>query len=303
MPNAVSVKVSSEALSVRLNDGRTVSVPVERYPRLAHATKRERANWRLIGRGHGIHWEEIDEDISVEGLLAGRRSTESKSSIKKWLRARSEPKFRHWKGKDYGKTNDLGLPTTLLILGESHYGDPKEWDRWDRQTTVRVVREYCEEVHYPFFTKTMRTVLGPDVPVDTSGQRTRFFESVAFYNYVQSSVGDKPYIPPKEEMWVEAASPFHATWKSLRPTHILVCGWRLWDNIPSEAVWSRPLEDLVGWFDLVDFPRTRRPPKSILGYYHHSEGRSVVLAIPHPSRISYAWHPVVKRFLEYPVPL
>jgi len=300
MPNAVSVKVSKEALSVRLSDGRTVSVPVERYPRLAHATTRERANWRLIGRGHGIHWEEIDEDISVEGLLAGRRSTESKSSMEKWLRARSEPKCRPWKGRGYRKTNDFGLPAKLLILGESHYGDPSEWDR---QTTVRVIREYCEEGGYPFFTKTMRTVLGSDAPAATSAQRTRFFESIAFCNYVQSSVGDKRYIPPTEEMWVEAAPPFHATWKSLRPTHILACGWRLWDIIPPEKFWTRPPEDLIGWFDLADFPRGGRTPESILGCYQHSEGRSVVLAIPHPSRISYAWHPVVKRFLEYSVPL
>lgn len=302
-PHAIGVDASGNALNVRLSDGGTVSIPVDRYPRLAYATKRERANWSLIGEGQGIHWEDIDEDISVEGLLAGKRSGESMSSFGRWLMARRQPKFQPWKGKGYGKSNNLGLPARLLILGESHYGNPKDWDRWDRQTTVRVVREYCEEVRYPFFKKTMRTVLGPDVPADTSGQRIQFFDSVAFYNYVQSSVGDKHYIPPTEEMWVEAAPPFHATCKSLRPTHILACGWRLWDNIPSDTVWTTPPEDLIDWFDLVDFPGDRRAPKSILGHYHHSKGRSVVLAIPHPSRISYAWHPVVKRFLEYPVSL
>ena len=189
IPNAISVEVSGKALSVKLSDGRTVSIPVDQYPRLAHATKQERANWRIIGRGHGIHWEDLDEDISVEGLLEGNRSGESRTSLMSWLLARHQPKFCPWKGEGYGKVNDLGLPANLLILGESHYGNPECRDRWNGQPTVGVVREYCEEGGYPFFTKIIRTVLGPDTPADTSEQRTRFFKSVAFYNYVQRSVG------------------------------------------------------------------------------------------------------------------
>jgi hypothetical protein len=85
IPNVVDIAVSDDTLSVELSDGRTVSVPLGWYPRLAHATQEERANWRIIGRGHGIHWEDIDEDISVAGLLTGRPSGESQSSFKKWL--------------------------------------------------------------------------------------------------------------------------------------------------------------------------------------------------------------------------
>ncbi len=85
IPNAVDVAVSDDTLSVELSDGRTISVPLSWYPRLTHATQEERANWRIIGRGHGIHWEDIDEDISIAGLLAGRPSGESQSSFKKWL--------------------------------------------------------------------------------------------------------------------------------------------------------------------------------------------------------------------------
>jgi|GEM_PF-207315 len=304
IPNAISVEVSGKALSVKLSDGRTVSIPVDQYPRLAYATKQERANWRIIGRGHGIHWEDLDEDISVEGLLAGNRSGESRNSLTRWLRARHQPKFHPWKEEGYGKVNDFGLPANLLILGESHYGNPGDWDRWNGQPTVGVVREYCEEGGYPFFTKIMRTVLGPDTPADTSEQRSGFFESVAFYNYVQCSVGSAPDIPPTQEMWDEAAAPFRTTLESLRPTHILACGMRLWDNMPgAEEVCSPPPESLVRWFDPIDFP-TRWPPESLLGYYRHSEGQSVVLAIHHPSWKRYqpsAWHPVVKRFLEYSV--
>jgi hypothetical protein len=89
LPKALDVTVSDETLFVELSDGRTISVPLAWYPRLLHATREERKNWRLIGKGHGIHWEAIDEDISVEGLLAGKLSGESQASLKKWLTARS----------------------------------------------------------------------------------------------------------------------------------------------------------------------------------------------------------------------
>jgi hypothetical protein len=74
---------------VDLRDGRTITVPLEWYPRLAHASTAERANWRLIGTGEGIHWPDLDEDISIEGLLAGRPSGESPASFQKWLARRS----------------------------------------------------------------------------------------------------------------------------------------------------------------------------------------------------------------------
>ncbi len=89
IPYAESVRVTKDALTVDLSDGRTISVPLGWYPRLMHATPNERKNWRLIGRGQGIHWEDIDEDISIEGLLAGRPSGESQKSFKKWLQART----------------------------------------------------------------------------------------------------------------------------------------------------------------------------------------------------------------------
>jgi hypothetical protein len=90
VPHAVSVLIDEDTLTVELDDGRTVSVPVAWYPRLFHASKEERGNWRLIGKGQGIRWENVDEDISVEGILAGRPSGESQSSLKKWLEARKK---------------------------------------------------------------------------------------------------------------------------------------------------------------------------------------------------------------------
>lgn len=86
---AQNVTVSADALTVELTDGRTISVPVSWYPRLEQATERERDAWELIGGGTGIHWAAVDEDISIDGLLAGKRSNESQESLRRWLSGRS----------------------------------------------------------------------------------------------------------------------------------------------------------------------------------------------------------------------
>lgn len=87
---AQSVSVSDDALVAELADGRTIAVPLAWFPRLAHGTPAERANRRLIGGGEGIHWPDLDEDISVESLLAGRRSGETQESLRRWLRQREQ---------------------------------------------------------------------------------------------------------------------------------------------------------------------------------------------------------------------
>ena len=86
---AENVRVSDDALIVDLSDGRTISVPLAWFPRLVHATTAERANWHRIGLGEGIHWPDLDEDISVRSLLAGRASDESQESLGRWLSARA----------------------------------------------------------------------------------------------------------------------------------------------------------------------------------------------------------------------
>ncbi len=90
VPDAVRVEVTDDTLSVDLSDGRSISVPLAWYPRLLHATPEERRRWRFVGGGEGIHWDDLDEDISVEGLLAGRPSAESQTSFKRWLAARGD---------------------------------------------------------------------------------------------------------------------------------------------------------------------------------------------------------------------
>jgi hypothetical protein len=85
---AQSVSVTDDTLAVDLSDGRTISVPLAWFPRLMRATQRERDKWRFVAGGEGIHWPDLDEDVSVEGLLAGRPSGESQSSFKRWLEKR-----------------------------------------------------------------------------------------------------------------------------------------------------------------------------------------------------------------------
>ena len=88
-PIATNVMLTDDTLTVDLNDGRTISVPIEWFPRLVHATAEERKSWRLIAGGEGIHWEAIDEDVSTTALLAGIPSGESQKSLRRWLSERS----------------------------------------------------------------------------------------------------------------------------------------------------------------------------------------------------------------------
>lgn len=85
---AQSVSVSEDTLTVEPSDGRSLSVPLAWYPRLVHGTREERSNWRLVGRGARVHWPALDEDLSVENLLAGRASGESQRSLKRRLSQR-----------------------------------------------------------------------------------------------------------------------------------------------------------------------------------------------------------------------
>ena len=103
---AQDVTVTVDTLTVDLTDGRTISVPIAWFPRLLHGSVSERNNWRFIAHGEGIHWTDLDEDISVDGLLVGQQSRESQSSLEKWLKARGET------GSSHHKTPNKGLQPT-----------------------------------------------------------------------------------------------------------------------------------------------------------------------------------------------
>lgn len=88
-PIAVAVEVTDEQLTIRLTDGRMITVPLEWYPRLAHATTKERNQYELLGHGSAIGWPALDEHLSVESLLAGRSSGENEESFRRWLASRA----------------------------------------------------------------------------------------------------------------------------------------------------------------------------------------------------------------------
>src|SRR5689334_3876731 len=86
---AQDIIITEDTLAVDLTDGRTISVPLVWYPRLLNGTEKERNNWRFIGDKEGIHWPDLDEDVSIENLLLGKPSGESQNSFKRWLEARA----------------------------------------------------------------------------------------------------------------------------------------------------------------------------------------------------------------------
>lgn len=84
-----NARVADDALIVDLSDGRVISVPLIWFPCLVHAVTKGRANRRLIGKGEGVHWPDLDEDISAENIILGRPSGESQLSLRRWLEERS----------------------------------------------------------------------------------------------------------------------------------------------------------------------------------------------------------------------
>src|SRR5262245_21493618 len=91
---AVGLILTNDELRINLVDGRTLGVPLLWFPRLVNGTANERKNWRFIGKGRGIHWPDLDEDISIANLLAGLPSRESQASFKKWLEVRALRRVR-----------------------------------------------------------------------------------------------------------------------------------------------------------------------------------------------------------------
>jgi len=88
-PLAVGVITAEETMTVHLADGRSIVIPLAWYPRLMHGSPAQRQHWQLLGNGYAIEWPDLDEHISVEGLIAGRRSGESQQSLARWLTARA----------------------------------------------------------------------------------------------------------------------------------------------------------------------------------------------------------------------
>lgn len=85
-----NVLIGDEMIEMELDDGRKISMPLKSFPRLFFGTDKERNNWRIVAKGEGVHWNDLDEDINVVDFVAGKPSSESKSSFSKWLRNREK---------------------------------------------------------------------------------------------------------------------------------------------------------------------------------------------------------------------
>ena len=90
IPEAQQIVITDDSLTVDLSDGRTISVPLAWYPRLLHGSDKERNNWRLTGGKQGIHWSDLDEDISIKNIILGQPSGESQKSLQRWLESRKD---------------------------------------------------------------------------------------------------------------------------------------------------------------------------------------------------------------------
>lgn len=117
-PRAVTLEITDEILTISLDDGRVVSVPISWYPRLSNALPEHRMVWVFIGGGHGIHWPELDEDISVVNVLLGQPSGEAARSFAKWKQGYQQKKIAE------PSAAPNGGPTTSLGNSEVMEGPP-----------------------------------------------------------------------------------------------------------------------------------------------------------------------------------
>ena len=203
--------------------------------------------------------------------------------------------FDPWRGELYGRPNDLGLPSRLLILGESHYGGPEEYRR---SLTKEVIEDQWSGHSHRYFTIVQRSVVGPSKEVDAKD----FWQSVAFCNFIQRLV-EKPGDRPDQHTWEEAAAPFRKILNCLEPTHMIVTGFELWDclrdfgpprdDVPEDEVAT--IRKLVP----VDPKIGNHERRGWLGRYRHGSGKCLAVKIEHASRASPTqWHPVIQNFLR-----
>ena len=134
--------------------------------------------------------------------------------------------FHPWVGANYGNSSLFGVP--FLILGESHYEWKEGVDTPDL-TRHLVAEEANDEWSYPYFTRIYKIVIGKE-PIAEG--RKLFWNSVAYYNYIQQVVGTRARQRPTWQMWQEAREPFIKMLQMIKPRCVLVLGEGLWKNLP-----------------------------------------------------------------------
>lgn len=204
--------------------------------------------------------------------------------------------FYPWKGRNFGRPNDLNLPNRLLLVGESHYGASAD----DQNITTKVVEAYVLEGGLRFFTGALKAIMGTDAQA-TQDERASFYNAVAFYNFIQHMLESREDRPTQDN-WQYATGAFPSCLDLVKPSHILVFGFGIWDYLPGERFSpSLQLERDV----LTHLPSRYRNDDSHrdrgwIGRYGYAGGASLVMKIQHSS-IAFSpveWHPVLQWFLK-----
>ena len=202
-----------------------------------------------------------------------------------------------WRGSGFGEPNDHGLPPRLLLVGESHYGGG---DPHDCFTTEVVKDYYIDRGNLPFFSKLAKVILGPDWSQYTRENRASFYNSVAFYNFIQHVLGEIQD-RPTSEMWEFGRKAFLQCLDFLQPSHIVVFGFGVWDELPHERFSpDSQLEANIAHH----LPERYRDSQSHeyrgwVGRYQHSGREALAMKVIHASRCSpAAWHSVAQWFVH-----
>jgi hypothetical protein len=204
--------------------------------------------------------------------------------------------FKPWKGDNYS-TGGIFLKK-ILILGEAHRcSDPKDCDGCNpgtdaecREMTKDIIRKQFTEPFekWAIYTKFARLILGRyDI---TTEDKSVFWNSVAFYNYVQQSPSSEARVTPTDEMWRISERPFHEVMEELKPDLLIICGDELWNNMPGKAG--------VDWPEGETLQSDGITEKT--WYYTGKTKRALSLVIYHPSGrgFSYDYSTIVKKAIE-----
>lgn len=214
-----------------------------------------------------------------------------------WIGRESPWDEQGHKRKQYDPRGTILSPNIhLLVLGESHYGV----DNNDKKITEKVVKEWVFEnkCKYPFFDNISSVLMADGQSAWSSEKRSKIWNQIAFYNFVQVSVGCNGQHRPTKEMFKDSYGAFLEVLKKLNPTHIWVCGKVLWGGMPGKDC------------DVMDFERRKeiRPGKMVgeNGIYKFNDLAIPALATWHPSPrfrkfICDDWRPIVRQFLEFPI--
>lgn len=219
-------------------------------------------------------------------------------------------RFLPYIGPNFGAPNDLKLPERLLIVGNSHYKNPADYDpagifsHPPDDLTERVVQGYiCGDWNGPFFRGIHNAIIGHEGDIPPN-QRATFYNTIAFYNFVQEIIIGQARANPTPGMYECARLIFPSCLNCVKPTHIVVFGFGTWDKLPGPEGGFCEHEYLARAI-LKHLPDRYKDNKDHMnrgwiGRYRYADGNALVLKITHPSVPGFSanqWHCVLDWFL------